>query len=74
MPAKARPSPRPAPVERTPIRLSTRPSMTVLVADVPNVGRVRLTLTPRALAAARTAIDRHDLVAALRAALRSADR
>lgn len=74
MTAKARPAPRPVAVERTPIRLSPRPAMTVVLADVPNVGRVRLTLTTKALAAARSALDKGDLVGVLRAALRSAER
>ena len=75
MTAKARSAPRPAPRpvadERFPVRLSPRPASTVVIADVPNVGRVRLTLTPKALAAARPYLDRHDLAGALRAALRS---
>lgn len=71
MTAKARPVPRPVAVERTPVRLSPRPASCVVVADVPNVGRIRLTLTTKALAAARPSLDRGDLVGALRAALRS---
>jgi len=63
---------RPAPIERTPVRLSPRPATTVVVADVPNVGRIRLVLCAKALTAARPALDRGDLVGALRAALGSA--
>ena len=65
-------APRPVPIERTPVRLSPRPATTVVVADVPNVGRIRLVLSAKALAAARAALDRGDLVGALRAALGSA--
>lgn len=72
MTAKARPAPRPVAVERTPVRLSPRPASTVVVCDVPNVGRVRLVLCPKAFTAARASLDKGDLVAALRAALRSA--
>lgn len=74
MTAKARPAPRPVTVDRTPVRLSPRPAMTVVVADVANVGRIRFVFSPRALAAARPALDRGDLPGALRAALRSAER
>lgn len=58
--------------DRTPVRLTPRPAAIVLVTDIPRVGRVRLTLTPAAYQAARPALDRGDLPAALRAALRSA--
>ena len=65
-------APVPARVERNPVRLSPRPAVTVVVCDIPHVGRVRLTLEPAALRAARPALDRGDLVGALRDALRSA--
>lgn len=53
-------------------RLSPQPARSIATFDVPGVGRIRLSLTPNAFRAARAALDRGAIVAAVRAALAAA--